>query len=257
MYQMSSNPSVHEGGQGDLRAHALALPVSRRTVLRGIVGVGAAALATTAIGMLRTVSAAGAVKEFTTTDNLNLRKGPGTQHPVILVMPKGSVVSSTGEEQNRFLAVTYQGTTGWAHRDFLGPAGTGGDPIMFGQAITTAYLNLRTGPSTSHTVLRVIPVDSWVEISNSVRDGFRYVEFDGQPGWAFDEYLRWYGDGEPVAYLTTVTALNLRAEPSLSSRVLLVMPQGARVQATDQVSYGFRQVVYNGTAGWAYDSYLG
>ncbi|HEV2066996.1 MAG TPA: SH3 domain-containing protein, partial [Thermomicrobiales bacterium] len=52
------------------------------------------------------------------------------------------------------------------------------------------------------------------------------------------------------------TALNLRSGPSTSDAVLLVMPAGASVTLTGNSANGFVSVDYNGTAGWAYQSYL-
>src|SRR5262245_59337984 len=54
----------------------------------------------------------------------------------------------------------------------------------------------------------------------------------------------------------TTTPLNLRAEPSLSAKVLLIMPAQAVVRDGDDAQNGFRQVEYNGTAGWAFMDYL-
>jgi uncharacterized protein YgiM (DUF1202 family) len=65
---------------------------------------------------------------------------------------------------------------------------------------------------------------------------------------------------QPPIYVTTTVALNLRNEPSLSAKVILVLPKGTKVRWTDQVVNGFRYVVYEnnqtGTPGWAFDKYL-
>ena len=55
----------------------------------------------------------------TTTADLNLRSGPGTDHPVVLVMPAGSTVTVTGASTNGFAPVAYQGTYGWASEFYL------------------------------------------------------------------------------------------------------------------------------------------
>jgi uncharacterized protein YraI len=63
-------------------------------------------------------------------------------------------------------------------------------------------------------------------------------------------------NGDGVRYITT-TAVNLRKSSSTSSKVLLVVPEGAIVIDYDQVMQnGFRGVDYNGTVGWIYDDYL-
>lgn len=55
---------------------------------------------------------------------------------------------------------------------------------------------------------------------------------------------------------TATDHLNLRSGPSLSDRVITVIPLGAQVQLTGKESNGFRSVTYNGTSGWAFSTYL-
>jgi D-alanyl-D-alanine carboxypeptidase len=226
-----------------------------------MIGLGAAALAIEAFGLRQSTAVDASPLPYSVTADLNLRSGPGLQYSVIRVMPKGSTVVLTGKEENGFYSVTFEGTAGWAHRDYVvadPPVvdGVGFAPIFIGNARTTAALNLRSGPSTTEDVLMVIPSGTWVEISNAERLGFRFVRVDGRPGWAFDDYLSWPGDGEPVAYLTTTTALNFREKPSTSARILAVLPEGSRVLAGVEMIDGFRQIVLEGTTGWAYDAYL-
>lgn len=52
------------------------------------------------------------------------------------------------------------------------------------------------------------------------------------------------------------SALNLREMPNTSSKVLKVMPQGAKVTAMAQSENGFRSVVYGEIRGWAHEDYL-
>jgi uncharacterized protein YraI len=52
-------------------------------------------------------------------ESLNLRAGPSTADGVILVIPAGADVTVTGDAQNGFLAVTYQGQSGWVFAQYL------------------------------------------------------------------------------------------------------------------------------------------
>jgi D-alanyl-D-alanine carboxypeptidase len=122
---------------------------------------------------------------------------------------------------------------------------------------TTAALNLRTGPGPRRRVLLVIPANAVVTGLGGAKYGYRQVVYNGTTGWAFEAYLVLEGGDSPApGTLVTTAPLNLRAEPSLSARVLLVMPSGATVTPTGKGSGQFAQVVYRGTTGWAATAYL-
>jgi uncharacterized protein YraI len=55
----------------------------------------------------------------TVSENLNLRTGPSLDNRIILVMPAGAKVVLTGDEQNGFVPVSYDGTDGWAYSAYL------------------------------------------------------------------------------------------------------------------------------------------
>lgn len=51
--------------------------------------------------------------------NLNLRSGPSTSYSVKLTIPKGSLVTYSGNKQNGFAEVSYKGTMGWVSASYL------------------------------------------------------------------------------------------------------------------------------------------
>ena len=231
--------------------------LTRRTVLGKALGLGAAALAVGAAGALG-VSEARAATQYKTTADVNFRSGPGPSYSIIAVIRAGTIVAHTGASRNGFYEVGYNGTYGWVSATYLAPY-SGGSPVIIGSARTTTSVNLRSGPSSSHSVLRVVAAGATVEISGTVQNGYRYVVHQGLAGWIFDQYLAPSvpGDGPyDPNYATTTAALNLRAEPSLSARILRVMPSGARVRLLDGYANGFRKVSYDGTTGWARTDYL-
>lgn len=228
--------------------------MSRRHLIK-MMGLGAAALA---VGAIATPDLAGAqtVTQYKTTAALNFRSGPGTNYAVIRVIPTGTIVAHTGAVKNSFFEVGYSGTYGWVHKDYLGPVNSGGSPVISGEAWTITAVNLRSGPSTGHQVLRIVPSGARIGVSNTVQSGFRYVSYQGQAGWMADAYISFSDGSYQPGTFTTTAALNLRAEPSTSARVLLVMPSGSRVQAASGTAPGWRQVIYNGITGWASTNYL-
>jgi uncharacterized protein YraI len=233
--------------------------MDRRRLLKVVAGVGAAAVAGAA-SLPRGAAAREVVTGgyFRTTAALNLRAKPNLTAKIILVMPKGAGVEYLGETKNGFRKVAYQGTGGWAHKDYLEITNGGSDdpPVIIGQAVTTTAVNFRSGPSTGHQVYRVLPKGTVIEYADTERYRFRYVKYNGQGGWIWDDFLAPQG-GEGPAVFTTTTAVNLRAKPSLSAKVLMVVAKGQTVLDYDlELANGFRSVDYLGTVGWIYDAYL-
>lgn len=230
--------------------------MDRRGAVRLLLGAGAlVATGGASLALGRQADARSGDGQLRTTTALNLRAKPSTSASVRLVMPKGAIVTNRYAEKNGFIKVKYQGLIGWAHGAYLEPVDNG-DPPIIGQAITTTAVNFRSGPSTGDSVLRVLPKGTTVEISNLVSNGFRYAVHNGQAGWIYDQYLA-PASGEGPAIFTTTAAVNLRARPSTSSAVLLVVPAGAEVKDYDlELANGFRSVDYNGTVGWISNAFL-
>lgn len=215
-----------------------------------------------------------AAQTATTTTALNLRAKASTSSAVKLVMPAGASVEVIRRLSNGFYRVVYRGVGGYAHGDYLsfggnsgGNNGGGESSGPTGTARTTDDLNLRSGPSTADRVLLVMPSGARVTLNGRMSNGFASVTYQGTTGWASTQYLSSGGgssDGggstDPgsgnagTAY--TTTALNLRAGPSTSDRVLLVMPSGAAITLTGTSRNGFLGVSYNGTRGWASEQYI-
>ncbi len=252
---------------------------------RRLVSLFVASLVLASLVALTLPQAALAAPAVTTTD-LNLRDGPSLGAMVLLVMPEGAAVEITGTADGGFAPITYNGAAGWASVAFLSSSGSGpsdnvdgGSSGGTGSATTTTDLNLRAGPSTGDDVLTVMPPGAPVSLTGEAANGFSRVSYNGLLGWAFADYL---SSGEPSApghgypsgpspdvgqppvdgsgltgTAVVTSSLNLRAGPSTADAVLLVMPTGATVTLSGETANGFAEVTYNGTAGWAFATYLG
>lgn len=55
--------------------------------------------------------------------------------------------------------------------------------------VTTADVNLRTGPGISHSVLSVLPPQSQIDVIGVERDGFALVQSGGQEAWISVEFI--------------------------------------------------------------------
>lgn len=229
--------------------------ISRRTIIKYALGATAAvAVGGVALASEASARSGGALR---TTTSLNFRAEPNTKSKILAVIPKGTIVGYLGEYKNGFYAVSYKNQSGWAHEDYLEWVDdTNPDPVIIGTAIVTSSANFRSGPSTSHQVLAVFSKGTRVDITDTVQNGYRYVVSGSQAGWIYDSLLAPEGGEGPGVFYTTA-AVNLRSQPSTGSKVIKVVPAGAKVLDYDFVmSNGFRGVDYNGTVGWIYDAYL-
>lgn len=230
--------------------------MTRRGALRLFGGIGAAAVAG---GLLTTGASASSTGFYRTTTALNLRAKPRTDAKVLRVIPANAMVTDLGVTSNGYRKVVYLGTRGYAYLQYLTETNGGSTDTTFndiGDAKTTSSVNLRADASTNAEVLSVIAKGKIVEISDRTKNGYRFVRVNGTLGWVYDDYLDPVDEGGPVSYKTT-TSVNLRENPSLSGKVLKVVPAGKTVVDYDTVlSNGFRGVDYNGTVGWIHDDYL-
>lgn len=202
----------------------------------------------------------------TTTDNLNMRAQASMSGRVLLVIPRGTSVVVRGAAQSGFLPVTYRGTDGWAHADYLSVSKPQGSPAQTGTV--TESLNLRSGPSTGHRALMVIPAGASVTITGTSSGGFLAITYGGYSGYAHGDWIR-RGSGttpapaptQPPASSSTGTGkvtedLNLRSQANTSSSVITVMRAGANVTLTGKTSGSFYQVTHNGRTGWAHRDWI-
>ncbi len=124
---------------------------------------------------------------------------------------------------------------------------------------TTAAVNLRSGAGTTFAVLTVIPAGQVVGYLGNETAGFARVTWSGREGWVSTQYLaQGGGSGTPPTppaagydgQAKVLEAVNMRAEASTTSAVLLVVPAQGVVATSSTTSNGFRAVQYGGKTGW-------
>lgn len=150
----------------------------------------------------------------TVTQPTGLFSGPGEESGAMSSLPAVSVVQLTGQAQDGYLQVTYDGQTGWADAAYLQIADTSGTtqlqaaepaaqpqttadttqapaaPVTGEQALTTSNVNLRSQPNASAMVLDVVPAGSDVALTGSRANGYVNVRVDGKAGWIDEAYLQ-------------------------------------------------------------------
>lgn len=208
------------------------------------------------------------------TEPLNLRNGPSLDDGIIAVMPAGASVTLDGGSQNGYLSLSYNGTWGWGHADWISTSGSA--PVDNSGATGTAYvfdgaLNLRSGPSTSNSVITVMPDGAAVSLTGQSSGGFLSVVYNGTSGWAFADYLSTSGSSAPsepsqpsnpgvgdtvVGSMVTTDNLNMRSGPDTSYGIITTVTTGNTVELMGDPQNGFYPVRYGGNKGWMHGSWL-
>lgn len=116
--------------------------------------------------------------------------------------------------------------------------------------VTTADLNMRTGPGTGYAVITVIPKGAKV-IVNGYEGVWAKVAYNSRSGYAHSSYLA----SETTTARYTTADLNMRTGPGITYQVILVIPRGGEVRVLDASSSWYK-VSYGGKTGYASSSYL-
>ena len=148
---------------------------------------------------------------------VELRDAPLDEAAAMGTIPSVAVVTLTGEAQDGFLRVVYNGQEGWADAAYLevadssssagivqaqvaeapapaedaalAPAPDPGSPVG-AQAIATNNVNLRAQPSATAEILSVVPAGSPVTLTGSQANGYLNVRIAGQAGWIDSRYVQ-------------------------------------------------------------------
>ncbi|HEY7034764.1 MAG TPA: C40 family peptidase, partial [Thermomicrobiales bacterium] len=139
-----------------------------------------------------------AVVSGTNGDGVRLRSGAGFDASVVTVVREGQQVQIRAGSTGDWVAVTYRGSDGFIHTDYLVRAGAdgagdsgGGDFGTGDHAMTTDNLRLRGAASLDGEVLAVAAAGTVVVVTGAESNGFYPVDWDGLEGWMHADYLAW------------------------------------------------------------------
>ncbi len=146
----------------------------------------------------------------TNGDGVRLRGDASYDAAVITVVPEGTIVKVRSGSTGVWVAVSYSGSRGFIHGDYLVPSdppsnnnggnnggsdsgsdSSGGGLSAGDHAMTTADLNLRYDASISAGIAAVAPRGTVVKITGGATNGFYPVDWDGLKGFMHGNYLQW------------------------------------------------------------------
>ena len=196
-----------------------------------------------------------AVVSVSTT--LNMRSGPGLDHPVIRGLANGSQVDLLGEARNGFRPIRYQGTEGWASVDFLDIGATNPDdpdvpPIgdqAIGKATINASVSLRRGPGSSFGHIQTLNNGWRVEIMGDSVNGWTPIRYNAAKGWAPSGNLTPGWGYQIVDQMITSRSQRMMSAPGGGPFVFWV-PPGTLVDITGSASGVHVPARWAGFAGW-------
>ena len=165
----------------------------------------------------------------TQSGSLNVKKSPSTSSAVIATLKKGSTVTvietdiaSTNSSSTKWCKIEYGKITGYVSSSYI-------DITELQNYTTASSLNVRTQPSTtsskieslhSYTLVRVLET---VNTSSTTNPIWYRIQHNNNIGYVSATYIQLIKMENLRAGKITTSALNLRSNPSTSSKVLDVL----------------------------------
>jgi len=142
----------------------------------------------------------------------------------------------------------------------LGPGLTS---VSAASARTLDNVNLRNGAGTGFAVILVIPRNTLIDVTGSLKNGFYPATYKGKSGWVASQFVTFGAGGAETTATATPSTIryttdnaNLRGGASTSSRVITVVPRGSAVTVTGPVDSTFYPVSWNTQSGWISETLL-
>lgn len=222
----------------------------------------------TTVTETKTVETKSDLKYTVTADVLNVRSGAGTGHSVISKVKQGQVLQVIGQE-NGWFKVTVNGQTGYVSGDFVTTGGKTGTTVQQGTGtytVNVSSLNVRTGPSTSHTVLGSVNKGKTVQVVGEVQDWFK-INFNAGTGYVSKDFVTKGGSAvsnqtqQPTtnnntttvqtggSYVVNTGALKVRTGPATYNAVIGGVTNGTVLNVTGAEN-GWYKINHNGRAGY-------
>jgi uncharacterized protein YgiM (DUF1202 family) len=181
-----------------------------------------------------------------TSDDVNLRTGPGLGYGVIASFDANTNAGIVGGPQNAdgyaWYKIGIEGVSGWMVSDFLAEGHVGAAPgFPEGAWVwTTSDVNLRSGPGLGNGVIATYGYHEAAYVISGPQsvDGYNWYKVemanDGNVGWMAGELLD-YAPTEPTGSRLEVVdgPLNLRESPDTTAAIITTLATGEVVVIRD------------------------
>ena len=183
-----------------------------------------------------------------------MRTGPSTDTGIIRTLAINTTVEVLENRTDGWSSVRHNGTDGFIRTDLISEAGAS-SPQPTTTLKTTGTVNLRSGPSTSNSIIVTLAANTSVEVTEKRADGWSSVSFNGRDGFIRSDLLT--SSSGTGTTLRTVTGVNFRTGPSTGHSVIRLLPVNTAVEVLENQTNGWSKVRHNGTEGFIRSDLLG
>jgi len=141
------------------------------------------------------IDASQKITTYSTTTNVNLRKGAGVKHSVITVVKKGANLTKTGKKSGAWVQVKANGKTGWMNGTYIKSTTKTIKPsspkttIENNNYVTNTGLNMRSTASASSALVVTMPKGTGVTKTGKTSGSWWQIKSGPYTGWVNSAYL--------------------------------------------------------------------
>lgn len=218
------------------------------------------------------------IRSKTVTANvLRVRTQPNTSSAIMGRVYEGKVLQVIGEE-NGWLKINHNGKVGYVSSQFVIDGSSNGSDNNNGKfqvasgdyKVNVSSLRVRTGPSTSHTILGSIHKGEVVQVTGEIQDWVK-INYSGKTAYISKDYISKSGSNANVdqtneqqknvtlqtdgTYIVNATSLRVRTGPATYHSVVGGVLNGRMLQVTG-VENGWLKINHKGRTGYVSSEFV-
>ncbi|MBP3932092.1 MAG: SH3 domain-containing protein, partial [Peptostreptococcaceae bacterium] len=245
----------------------------------------AMSVTTASLALATTMSFADTKVGTVTASALNIRSGASTSHSIVTKAYKGNKVEILETSNGWYKVKLSNGKIGWGSGQYINISAnnntnSGNTSQESTQTpstgkkgtVTASALNIRSGASTSHSIVTKAYKGNTVEILESSNGWHKVKLSNGKIGWASGQYINISADNNTNSGNTsqestqtpatgkkgtvTASALNIRSGASTSHSIVTKAYKGNTVEILESSNGWHKVKLSNGKIGWASAQYI-
>ncbi len=207
-----------------------------------------------------------------TASVLNVRSGASTSHSVVGKLYRGNTVSILETSNGWHKVQLSNGKIGWVSGQYITKTSNPSPEQSesgYGK-VTASALNVRSGASTSHSVVGTLHKNDTVKLLSSSNGWFKVELSNGKTGWVSGQYITKTSEpstpdptpnpspeqNESGYGKVTASALNVRSGASTSHSVVGMLYKNDTVKLLSSSNGWYKVELSNGKTGWVSGQYI-